>query len=159
MYGIFTYIYHQNQPNVGKYSIGPTIKLLNFEGGGGGVPFSDTKNTHLAGNGNKAFHRNLAFWPIFDTAWWFWNPNPTWDFCAPNPYKLRDHLTKPQLVNAGFLVVIQPYLRWISGRLPSLGVSTWHVFPNLQFCCCSIRRLGKKRVFFFNQSLGVDVTV
>ena len=39
MYGICTYIYHKNQPNVGKYSIGPTMKFR-----GGGCTMEDTKN-------------------------------------------------------------------------------------------------------------------
>ena len=66
MYGIFTYIYHKNQPNVGKYTIHGSYGL-SYWWSLNGVFFSTTSlKSHL-----RNIHQNLhrGKWPLIHT----WN--------------------------------------------------------------------------------------
>ena len=68
MYGICTYIYHKNQPNVGKYSIGPT-NILFFFWRGGGVPWKTQKTPTwlaMATRRSTGTWRFGPFWVLLD---------------------------------------------------------------------------------------------
>ena len=73
MYGIFTYIYHKNQPNVGKYAIHGCYGICLFYT----LPETNSSNSHL-----KSMNR---FWKVGK---WFgrflflgWSP-ATWHRCG-----------------------------------------------------------------------------
>ena len=110
MYGIFTYIYHQNYPNVGKYTIHRAFGNINH-------PFWGTYPyfwKHPQNTENQQSQSQLCSRDVYEVSQFITNqPGPTWPVIS---------LTKK----------VTTWQRKVSNSLHSLRVQAWEALEQVQ---------------------------